>query len=101
MKYQIDVKRAVVIMLLTLASGYSQFSYAENHTVEPTLKQVFEETDENAIASEGDKKGSAPSKPPGPVDKLDRGTPRTAVVAYISAVKANDFEKAAEFLDLR
>ncbi len=101
MKYQIDVMRAVVIMLLTLASGYSQFSYAESHKVEPTLKQVIEDADEKEIAKEGDKKGKAPSKLPGPIDKLDRGTPRTAVAAYISAVKANDFEKAAEFLDLR
>ena len=101
MKYQIGVMRAVVIILLTLASGYSQFSYAESHKGEPTLKQVIEQPDKDEAAKEGDEKSTTPSKPLGPIDKLDRGVPRTAVAGYISAVIANDFEKAAEFLDLR
>jgi len=101
MKFQIHVKHAAVIILLTLLSGYSQFSYAASQKGEPTLKQVFEETDEKEIAKKEDEKGTIPSKPPGPIDKLDRGVPRTAVAGYISAVKGNDFEKAAEFLDLR
>jgi hypothetical protein len=91
MKFQIYVKHAVVIMLLTLVSGYSQFSYAESQKSEPTLKQVFEETDEKEIARKGDEKGTTLSKPPGPIDKLDRGVPRTAVAGYISAVKAKVF----------
>ncbi|MFA9418802.1 MAG: hypothetical protein ACERLB_01525, partial [Gammaproteobacteria bacterium] len=101
MKYQVNVMRAAVILLLTLASGYSQFCYAESQKGEPTLKQVFEETDEKEIAKKGDEKGTILSKPAGPTDKLDRGVPRTAVAGYIRAVKANDFEKGAEFLDLR
>ena len=48
MKYQIDVMRAIVVMLLTLASGYSELSYAESQTGEPTLKQVIEESDEKS-----------------------------------------------------
>jgi hypothetical protein len=46
MKYQISVMRAVVIILLTLASGYSNFSYAESPKGEPTLKQVIEKPNE-------------------------------------------------------
>jgi MscS family membrane protein len=101
MKYQVNVMRAIVIMLLTLASGYSQSSWAANQSGEPTLKQVIEEpAKEKTVKKEGEK-GTAPSKPLGPADKLDRGVPRTAVAGYIKAAKANDFEKAAEFLDLR
>jgi MscS family membrane protein len=101
MKYQISVMRAVVIILLTLASGYSKFSYAESPKGEPTLKQVIEQPDEDEAAKIGDENSTTPSKPLGPVDKLDRGVPRTAVVGFLSAIKSNDFDKAAEFLDLR
>jgi MscS family membrane protein len=101
MKCQIDVMRAIVVMLLTLVSSYSHFSYAESHSGEPTLKQIIEEPDVNETAEKRDEKSTAPSKPKGPVDKLDRGVPRTAVRGYLNAVEANDFEKAAEFLDLR
>jgi len=100
-KYQIDVNRTIVIMLLTLVSGYSQFCYAENQQEVPSLKQVIEESDEKKMADNEGENKAIPSKPPGPIDKLGRGVPRTTVAGYISAVKANDFEKAAEFLDLR
>lgn len=98
---QISALRAVVIMLLTLALGYSQPSFAETQKGEPTLKQVIEKPDEKEATKKKDKKSTAPSKPLGPVDKLDRGVPRTAVAGYFSAAKTNDFKTAAEYLDLR
>ena len=101
MKYTISVMRAVVIILLTLASGYSEFSYADSHNVEPTLKQVIEQPNEDEAANTGDKNVTTPSKPLGPIDKLNRGVPRTAVTGYLNALRANDFDKASEFLDLR
>ena len=101
MKYQIDVMRTIVIILFALASGYSQFSYAQSQKDEPTLRQVIEEPDIKEAAKVGDEKSTTPSKPLGPVDKLNRGVPRSAAEGYLSAVKANDYEKAAEFLDLR
>jgi MscS family membrane protein len=39
--------------------------------------------------------------PPGPQDALNRGTPRGSIVGYLEACSTFDFEKAAEFLDLR
>ena len=39
--------------------------------------------------------------PPGPVDDFNRGVPRTSVEGYIKALRENDFERAAEYLDLR
>jgi len=101
MKFQIHVKHAAVVMLLALVSGYSQFSYAESKKSEPTLKEVIEQPDVNVVASEEDQKATAPSKTTGPVDKLDRGVPRTAVLGYFRAVIANEYKEAAEYLDLR
>lgn len=37
----------------------------------------------------------------GPEDALNRGTPRGSIVGYLEACAKFDFEKAAEFLDLR
>lgn len=44
-----------------------------------------------------------PSPPPprGPEDSLQRGTPRGTVRGFLEATRAGDWEKAAEFLDLR
>src|SRR5262247_3243029 len=36
-----------------------------------------------------------------PVDDLDRGTPRRAVVGFRQAVRAHDYQRAAGYLDLR
>jgi len=89
------------MMMAVLALGYSQLSYAESKEGEPTLKQVIEQPQEEVVAKAEDEKSAASSKPLGPVDKLDRGVPRTAVGGFFGAVKKNDFETAAEYLDLR
>jgi len=39
--------------------------------------------------------------PGGPADPYDRGTPRSAVHAYLVAARAGDYERAAHYLDLR
>jgi MscS family membrane protein len=44
---------------------------------------------------------TTPTPPPGPQDALNRGTPRGSIVGFLEACSAFDFEKAAEFLDLR
>ncbi len=41
------------------------------------------------------------SRPMGPPDPLNRGTPRGSMFGFITATRAGDFERAAEFLDLR
>jgi MscS family membrane protein len=41
------------------------------------------------------------SKPMGPADPFNRGTPRGSVYGFISACRAGDYERAANFLDLR
>jgi len=39
--------------------------------------------------------------PPGPIDDFNRGVPRTSVEGYIEALRESDYERAAEYLDLR
>jgi Mechanosensitive ion channel MscS, C-terminal len=46
------------------------------------------------------------AKPPAvgpdiPVDDFDRGTPRRAVAGFLKAARADDYRRAAEYLDLR
>jgi len=41
------------------------------------------------------------SKPMGPPDPLNRGTPRGSVFGYLAAARSGDYDRAAEFLDLR
>ncbi|MCL4686656.1 mechanosensitive ion channel family protein [Myxococcota bacterium] len=44
---------------------------------------------------------AAPKPPPAPEDPYDRGTPRSAVEGFLTAGRADDWERAAEYLDLR
>jgi MscS family membrane protein len=40
-------------------------------------------------------------EPAGPADEYDRGTPRSAMQGYLLACREGDYERAAEYLDLR
>ena len=100
MKNQIDVACAIGMILLTLTLGGISTACAEIENGEPTLKQVIEQPDEENAATEKELKTTAPAKPRGPADKLNRGVPRTAVAGYFSAVEDQDFTTAAEYLDL-
>jgi MscS family membrane protein len=42
-----------------------------------------------------------PSKPMGPQDPFNRGTPRGSMHGFLTAARSRDFERAAEYLDLR
>jgi MscS family membrane protein len=86
--------------LSLLISGAASFAQEK-----PTLKDVIGGGEGEAppeAASE-----AAPEAPPaspaqaGPIDDLDRGVPRTAIESYMEAARARDWERAAEYLDLR
>jgi len=64
---------------------------------QPTLTEVIEGTAKKSEEVEID---FATMETP-PEDELNRGVPRTTVQGFFSAVRERDFEKAAEFLDLR
>jgi len=101
MKNQFGMACAIGMTLLTLILGSISIASAEIENSEPTLKQVIEQPDEEKTATENDQKTTAPTKPRGPADKLNRGVPRTAVAGFFSAVENQDFATAAEYLDLR
>ena len=64
---------------------------------QPTLKEVLEDTSKKSESVEIDvaKVGEVPD------DEFNRGVPRTTVQSFFSAVRERDFERAAEYLDLR
>jgi MscS family membrane protein len=64
---------------------------------QPTLKEVVEDTAKKTEEVKVDfaKVGEVPD------DEFNRGVPRTMVQGFFLAVRERDFEKAAEYLDLR
>ena len=40
-------------------------------------------------------------EPAGPADEYDRGVPRSAMLGFLVACREGDYERAAEYLDLR
>ena len=64
---------------------------------QPTLQEVIEDTAKKSEEVEID---VATMEAP-PEDELNRGVPRTTVQGFFLAVRERDFEKAAEYLDLR
>jgi MscS family membrane protein len=75
---------------------------------EPTLKDVLGQ--EEVLEEAPDATPPAPTDPPepaaaapspGPVDDFDRGVPRTSLQAFFEAGDEGDWERAAEYLDLR
>lgn len=52
-------------------------------------------------ASLGRAEEVAAAPPTAPADEFDRGTPRSAMEGYLVAARAGEWERAAEYLDLR
>ena len=58
---------------------------------------------QSVLKEEKDAKQQAPKKvkPLGPADDFNRGVPRDSLKGYLKAARDGDFERAAEYLDLR
>jgi len=70
----------------------------------PTVKEVVEQDQEPAAepqTPESDKEEPKPKAPRGPEDPFDRGIPRNSVRGFLAAATDRDYERAAEYLDLR
>jgi MscS family membrane protein len=76
---------------------------------QPTLKEVIGGKDkEKQVKEEPEKTAEQKPKPEqkkaqpaGPEDEFNRGTPRSSVQGFLKATGDRDYEKAAEYLDLR
>jgi len=69
----------------------------------PTLADVLEQEEQAGTpgAAAPDTDTGTAAAAPGPRDVLDRDTPRSAVRGFIAAAREGDYERAAEYLDLR
>ena len=104
----------VLVISLTLGLGLS--CSIGSLFAQPTLKEVLEqsspEEEEKESPAETPPQAAAPSAPtvetkPAPVkkkipsDELNRGVPRTSIKGFLNSAHEREFEKAAQYLDLR
>lgn len=82
------------ILAFAMTIVLSELSFAQ-----PTLKEVLKgQTEEEQVE---DQPKTESKKPDIPLDELDRGTPRTSVKGFFKATRKRDYERAAEYLDMR
>lgn len=89
--------RALGLILL-----FASMMFPGDILAQPSLKEIVEQSpkeETTVTAKEGADEES--SKPTGPQDEFDRGVPRTSVAGFLAAAKERDYERAAEYLDLR
>ena len=89
-------KSILTILLLTLSVLSFGYSYAEEIPA-PTLKDIAEKQE----ADEATLKKLTEAPVSGPYDEFGRSTPRSSLVALAQAARAQDYERAVNYLDMR
>jgi len=82
----------VCLILACLLASYTALA-------QPAVQNANKEVSKKGEATEKSKK--AETFPAGPVDEFDRGTPRSSVKGFFKAARGGDYERAAQYLDLR
>jgi MscS family membrane protein len=82
----------VCLILACLLASYTALA-------QPAAQNANKEVSKEGEATEKSKK--AETFPVGPVDEFDRGTPRSSVKGFFKAARGGDYERAAQYLDLR
>jgi len=97
MKYGTILSRFIFLGTLVAVLVVTTSSLAQSQ--QPSLKDLIKAPED----AEQDTKEPTPDskKPEVPQDELERGAPRSSVKGFFKAARARDFEKAAEYLDLR
>jgi MscS family membrane protein len=103
-KFQISLSKIILpfILLVPLVSPTTIAAQDEQST--PKLKDVFSETEPSEDSTQDTSTVKAEQKKlvkAGPDDDFDRGVPRTSVAGFFKAAKNNNWEIAAQYLDLR
>jgi MscS family membrane protein len=80
---------ACALLLAAILAGDARAQAPAEETPEQPPAEAAKPTEEDL------------SRPMGPPDPFNRGTPRGSMYGYLTAARANDYERAAEFLDLR
>jgi len=88
------IRRCVITgMFLILAVFFA----APSAMAQVSVQKALSNSKNDKEAAEDVKK-----KPPvGPVDEYNRGTPRSSVTGFLASARDGDYEKAANYLDLR
>jgi MscS family membrane protein len=87
------IRFAVILgVVVTVVAAWMTASGAETEAGKPSLKQIMEKP------SPADLARTASGIPD---DALGRGTPRSSVRGFLSSAKDRDYDRAAEYLDLR
>lgn len=88
--------RSLLFVIILFAAG---FIIADNAMSQAVVQQLAKGSENEGAAKE--KEPSSQKTPLGPLDEFDRGIPRTSIKGFLDATRDGDFEKAAEYLDLR
>jgi len=81
-------KRLTTCFLILIVTG-TMVGYLAVGSSIPAETQVPEDTESKTV------------KPAVPIDEYDRGTPRSTVEGFLAASRDGEYEKAAQYLDLR
>jgi MscS family membrane protein len=84
-----------LVAIVTLTTALLLW-FAPAHAQEPDFKDVLEQEEAQEQAQ-----AAAEQAPQGPLDELNRGTPRSSFLGLAEAVREGDYERAARYLDLR
>jgi MscS family membrane protein len=96
------IRRSAGRLLFTLFATtliLAGFLTTNSAMAQSTLQQAAKEISKKGEGAE--KPEAKVAKPVGPVDEFDRGLPRTTVDGFLNATRKGDYERAAEYLDLR
>ena len=82
----------VCLILACLLASYTALA-------QPVAQKANKELSKEGGAAE--KSIKEQTLPAGPVDEYERGTPRSSVKGFFKAARGGDYERAAQYLDLR
>ncbi len=90
------MKKILNCLLVSLCLCYSVVLFADD-IVSPTVKELAEKQgQEEAVL-----KKLSEAQPTGITDEYNRATPRSSLLGLILAIKEKDYQRAANYLDLR
>ena len=89
------IHRIFIALCLILAG----LLIAHSAIAQTAVQKAVQQSSKEEKAEEKDKLKKAP--PAGPLDEFERGNPRSSVKGFFKAARDGDFERAAQYFDLR
>jgi MscS family membrane protein len=82
-----------------LALLFATLLLAHSAAAQPAIKAITDEKPQASLIPPAEPK--KPSAPAGPTDDFDRGVPRSSVQGFLDAADKRDWDRAAQYLDVR